>query len=325
MSGTRCLDAAEGDSALEAAVELLREGHVVAVPTETVYGLAADALRPEAVVKIFEAKERPFFDPLIVHVPDLDWLERVCALDTGLRNRVEALAGAFWPGPLTLVLPRRPEVPDLVTSGLETVAVRMSGHPVFQAILKRLGRPLAAPSANRFGRISPTAASHVLEELGGRIPLVVDGGECRHGIESTIVSLAEGELRVLRAGPITAEELERFGKVRFFSGVKEVRPEAPGQLASHYAPRTPMRFRIGNEWPDGAGVLAWRGQELVRGPREVLSATGDLREAAATLFAKLRKLDESGVKEILAEPVPEQGVGVAIMDRLRRATHRGGI
>jgi L-threonylcarbamoyladenylate synthase len=325
MSGlqTRRVDAGGLAEAVEAAVECLNAGGVVALPTETVYGLAADSLRPEAVLKIFEAKARPLFDPLIVHLPGMEWLDRVCALEGELRIRVEALAAAFWPGPLTLVLPRQPRVPDLVTSGLETVAVRISAHPVFDAVVRSFGRPLAAPSANRFGRISPTAAGHVLAELGGRIPLVLDGGACSHGIESTIVAPAGEELRILRAGPVTPAELERFGAVRMISGVKEVRPEAPGQLASHYAPRTPMRLRIGNEWPEGAGVLSWRGVPEPRGRFEVLSASGDLRESAMNLFAKLRKLDESGVSEILAESVPETGVGVAIMDRIRRAAHRG--
>jgi L-threonylcarbamoyladenylate synthase len=325
MSGveTRRVDAAGLVEAVEAAVDCLSAGEVVALPTETVYGLAADATRPEAVLKIFEAKARPLFDPLIVHLPGMEWLERVCALEQGLRRQVEALAAAFWPGPLTLVLPRKPMVPDLVTSGLETVAVRISAHPVFDAVVRKFGRPLAAPSANRFGRISPTAAGHVLEELGGRIPLVIDGGPCRHGIESTIVAPAGDELRVLRAGPVAPSDLERFGTVRMISGVKEVRPEAPGQLASHYAPRTPMRLRVGDEWPEGAGVLFWRGQPEPRGRCEVLSPAGDLREAAMNLFAKLRQLDESGVTEILAEPVPETGVGIAIMDRIRRAAHRG--
>ena len=320
---TRCMDVPGGG--VGAALEVLESGGVVAVPTETVYGLAADAMRADAVVKIFEVKERPFFDPLIVHLPGVEWLERVCDLGNGLAGVAGRLASAFWPGPLTMVLPRRVEVPDLVTSGLETVAVRVSGHRVFAAIVEGLGRPLAAPSANRFGRISPTKASDVLAELGGRIPLVVDGGVCRHGIESTIVAPGDGELRILRAGPVTAEELEPFGRVRRVSGVQEVRPEAPGQLASHYAPRSPLRFRMGCECPGGAGLLAWRDASGWAGEFEVLSAAGDLREAAATLFGKLRRLDESGVSEIVVEAVPEEGIGVAIMDRLRRAAHRGGV
>ena len=310
---------------IERAVELLASGEVVALPTETVYGLAADATRPEAVVKIFEAKERPFFDPLIVHLPDLDWLDRLT------RDRppmVDLLIERFWPGPLTLVLPRREIVPDLVTAGLSTVAVRMSAHPVFQLAASRFGKPLAAPSANRFGRISPTSAGDVLSELGGRIPLVVDGGPTRHGLESTILSVESGRIQILRSGPITPEELGEFGEVCF--GFAGATPDAPGQLKSHYAPRTPLRLMtVGSSATDSQlgrmGYLAWRqcpqgfAGEAVR----VLSPSGDLREAAATLFAKLRQLDEMGLDLIVAEQVPETGLGIAIMDRLKKASAQG--
>ena len=174
-------------AATEEAVNLLRAGEVVALPTETVYGLAGDALRAEAVVKIFEAKDRPRFDPLIVHLPDRTWLERVAKIPTQEKELVERLADAFWPGPLTIILPKQPMVPDIVTAGLDTVAVRLSAHPIFGEIIRQFGGPLAAPSANRFGRISPTTGQHVMEELGGRIPLIVDAGPTEHGLESTIV------------------------------------------------------------------------------------------------------------------------------------------
>lgn len=315
----------ERNAAVDAAVRLLGAGEVVALPTETVYGLAADAMNAAAVAKVFEAKERPFFDPLIVHLPTRQWLYRIAACDD-VFVLVEELASAFWPGPLTLVLPRWKLIPDIVTAGLDTVAVRMSGHPVFQEICRTFGKPLAAPSANRFGRISPTTAADVVSELAGRIPLVVDGGPTEHGLESTIVAVEPGRLRLLRAGPITTEELETIAPVEVSAAAKT--PEAPGQLKSHYAPRTPFRL-LGAEageseplaLPPGTGVLAFRQRlpQHANAEVEVLSATGDLREAAATLFSKLRRLDEAGLNIILAEPVPETGLGVAIMDRLRKA------
>jgi L-threonylcarbamoyladenylate synthase len=351
----------ERAAAVDAAVRLLHAGEVVALPTETVYGLAADATRADAVVKIFEAKERPFFDPLIVHLPAREWLYRIAACDD-MMITVEELTGAFWPGPLTLVLPRWQLVPDIVTAGLDTVAIRMSAHPVFSEIVRSFGKPLAAPSANRFGRISPTTGAHVVSELEGRIPLVVDAGPSEHGLESTIVAVEPGRLRLLRAGPVSIEELETFSPVEvppsvgkpispdqikgsrrsrestFLGGGIEVeeRPEAPGQLASHYAPRTPLFVhqtledgyeKLPPSWSNETGyrrgLLAWRSGAPDRfyDHVEVLSATGDLREAAASLFAKLRRLDELGLDIIFAEEVPETGLGVAIMDRLRKAAH----
>ena len=196
------------------AVALLRAGEVVALPTETVYGLAADALSARAVVKIFETKERPHFDPLIVHLPQRDWLERVAVIENGTRALIEKLIAAFWPGPLTIVVPRTEIIPSIVTAGLTTVAVRMSAHPLFAEVVQAFGQPLAAPSANRFGRISPTSAADVAEELSGRIPLIVDGGATHHGIESTVVAPRDGKIEVLRSGPITREQLAKFGEVR---------------------------------------------------------------------------------------------------------------
>lgn len=305
------------------AVNLLRAGAVVALPTETVYGLAADALNADAALKIFEAKERPRFDPLIVHLPDDEWLARVTDVPDDSRELVQRLTERFWPGPLTLVLPRRKEVPDVVTAGLETVAVRISAHPVFREIVTTFGKPLAAPSANRFGNISPTTAEHVRAELGGRIELIVDGGPTNHGVESTIVSLVEGELSILRPGPITAEELHEFGKVSVAS--RSARIQAPGQLPSHYAPRTPLvltrdlrSFSI--EPGVRAGALSCANDELARFTEvRTLSRSGDLREAAANLFRYLRELDVANLDLIVAEELPEEGLGAAIMDRLRRA------
>jgi len=311
-------------SAIAHAVALLAHGEPVALPTETVYGLAADATNPDAMLKIFEAKERPLFDPLIVHLPDLSWLDRIT------QNRdplVEQLTEKLWPGPLTFVLQKHEIIPDLATSGLQTVAVRMSAHPVFNEVCIKLGKPLAAPSANRFGRISPTAAEHVWAELQGRIPLILDGGPTSHGIESTIVAVENGRIRILRAGPITPEQLSEFAEV--ITQASGDQPEAPGQLKSHYAPRTPLKildFQISSFELTGkqVGLLAW--QSPTHPDRfsavEILSPSGDLREAAATLFAKMRHLDEAHLDLILAEPVPETGLGIAMMDRLRKAAGR---
>ena len=316
------------DAAVARAAAVLASGEPVALPTETVYGLAADALRPEAVVKIFEAKERPFFDPLIVHLPTPGWLEELAEIPAESRALVAALTERFWPGPLTLVLPRRAVVPDIVTAGLGTVAVRMSAHPVFRAVIGRYGRPLAAPSANRFGRISPTTADHVLAELRGRIGLTVDGGATTHGIESTIVAVEEKTLRLLRSGPITGEELRAFAEVRETTSGSQ--PEAPGQLASHYAPRTMFHLEerahiesFLSSRAERKGYLVWQRPPSGIGcePVEILSPVGDLREAAATLFAKMRRLDDAGLDVIFAESVPEHGLGIAIMDRLRKAAH----
>lgn len=317
------------------AVKVLQEGGVVAVPTETVYGLAADAFNPEAVAKVFEVKERPAFDPLIVHLAKGSDLDRVAEVPAELAGVVRKLTSAFWPGPLTLVLPKREAVPDIVTSGLPTVAVRVSKHEVMRAIAKELGNPVAAPSANRFGRISPTSASAVQAELGGRIPLIVDGGACSDGLESTIVAVEPGEkrpvLRVLRPGPVTREELRKFGRVVKAGRVTD-RPEAPGTLECHYAPRTPLLlFEKPEDFvPEEGkryGLLSYRGE-----PRdgyvdrtdwdvvETLSpGNGKLAEAGVRFFYALRSLDGRGLDAIVAEPVSEVGLGVAIMDRLRRA------
>lgn len=305
----------------------LSAGEPVALPTETVYGLAADATRAEAALKIFEAKERPFFDPLIVHVPDWEWLERIASIAPRDAGLIAELTGRFWPGPLTLVLPRREAIPDVVASGLPTVAVRMSAHPVFQAVVEACGFPLAAPSANRFGRISPTRAEHVMSELSGRIPLVLDGGETAHGVESTIIAVASGRIEVLRSGPVTREELEQFGEVTVPGAI--AKPVAPGQLESHYAPRTPLQLSSPGSSPlpltgRRCGLLAWHPLSPAAAGFahvEVLSPSGDLREAAARLFAAMRRLDEANLDLIIAEPVPETGLGVAIMDRLRKAAH----
>ena len=308
----------------DAAVELLRKGEVVALPTETVYGLASDALDPIAVAKIFEAKGRPRFDPLIVHLPNRGWLDKLADISGQDRELISKLAENFWPGPLTIVLSKRAIVPDIVTAGLDTVAVRISAHPVFAGIAEKFGKPLAAPSANRFGRISPTTARHVMDELSELIPMIIDAGPTTHGIESTIVRVHDGSLEILRRGPITSEQLSAFAKIEIASASTKI--FAPGQLPSHYAPQTPLRIvddLKSFESDRRCALLAWT--PTAKDDRFVeirnLSEKQDLREAAANLFRYLRELDELGVDLIVAERVPSQGLGAAILDRLSRAAH----
>ena len=314
----------ERAKAVASAAELLRSGNIVALPTETVYGLAADALKGEAVARIFEAKKRPRFDPLIVHLPDRSWLERVARIENDSRGLIEKLIAQFWPGPFTIVLPRREIVPDIVAAGLDTVAVRISAHPIFAEVIRAFDSPLAAPSANRFGRVSPTSAQHVLDELDGRIPLIVDAGPTLHGIESTIVAVRNGGMELLRRGPIGSEQLEAFGEVVFVEDAQ--RPEAPGQLPSHYAPSTPLvlvedptSFDVPTN--KKCGVLAWRSMTGGKQFAEIrqLSSRQDLREAAANLFRYLRELDQLKLDLIVAEKLPGEGLGAAINDRLGRA------
>jgi L-threonylcarbamoyladenylate synthase len=323
--------------AVREACALLQSGEIVALPTETVYGLAANAFNADAVAKVFAANERPSFDPLIVHIGSRGDLKTVAVIPDEIAETVSKLTDAFWPGPLTLILPKRPEIPDIVTSGLPTVAVRQSAHPVFRAVNKALGSPIAAPSANRFGRISPTSATAVMKELDGRIPLIVDGGACSEGLESTIISIEPREgkkpiFRLHRAGPITKEMLQDFGKVEKVKERAGELPHAPGQLPSHYAPRTPLLI-VENpqdfkpEPGKKYGLLCYRGGDdspLVKRHAweriEPLSpGSGKLAEAAIRLFFVMRLLDEAGLDAIIAEPVSETGLGVAIMDRLRRA------
>jgi len=322
---------AERKKAVTRAVELLRKGELVALPTETVYGLAANALESIAVARIFEAKERPRFDPLIVHLPNRERLERIVNMPAKHRQLIGRLADKFWPGALTIVLPKRKIVPEILTAGLDSVAVRLSAHPVFAEIVGELDEPLAAPSANRFGRISPTTAQHVLDELDGRIPLIVDSGPTEHGIESTIVAVQDGKIAVLRRGPITHEQLSEFAEVVSVTGTRRI--SAPGQLPSHYAPTTPLRLidNVEDFFPQKdqrVGLLAWESNGDSAAIRERfaavrnLSQRQDLREAAAKLFSYLRELDALGLDLIVAERVPVDGLGAAILDRLARASHR---
>ncbi|MBK9175299.1 MAG: threonylcarbamoyl-AMP synthase [Flavobacteriales bacterium] len=310
-----------GTDVHEAAV-LLRAGEVVAIPTETVYGLAANAFDEAAVLKVFAAKRRPSFDPLIVHIGER---ARVNDVVSELPPGAKELMDAFWPGPLTLVLPKRPEVPDLVTSGLDTVGVRMPAHPMALELLRIIGFPLAAPSANPFGYVSPTTAQHVADLLGDRIPYILDGGACNVGVESTIIGWEADRWVLFRPGGVAVEEIERVvGGVG--AALKKILPAAPGMLESHYAPRKPLH--VGDieplmlRFPDQRiGVISFTSRFLAH-RCEVLSPQGDFGEAARHLFAALRSLDTSDCEVILAEPFPEEGLGRAINDRLRRASAR---
>lgn len=317
----------QSNRATTRAVELLKAGETVALPTETVYGLAADALNPIAVAKIFEAKKRPRFDPLIVHLPNRDWLKKIADVPPQTHRFIERLISRFWPGPFTIVLPKRKIVPDIVTAGLNTVAVRMSAHPVFAEIIRAFDKPLAAPSANRFGRISPTTAQHVCDELDGRIPLIVDAGPTAHGLESTIVSVGVRKIDILRQGPITAEQLSPFAKIEIVAPERKI--FVPGQLPSHYAPKTPLRLidnadSFSPEKNQRAGLLAWNAlpkEEKFAAIRN-LSERQDFREAATNLFRHLRDLDALNLDLIVAERVPSKGLGAAIIDRLERAAKK---
>jgi L-threonylcarbamoyladenylate synthase len=291
------------DSSIAEAARLILAGEPVAIATETVYGLAADATNAEAVARIYEAKGRPSFNPLIVHLSDLTSAESIGDFSVAARG----FANAYWPGPLTLVVPLRNDagIASIVTAGLPTIGLRVPAHPAMQALLRAVGRPLAAPSANASGSISPTRAEHVLNSLGGRIPLIIDAGPTERGLESTIVAATDGPLRLLRPGPIAIEAEHATGS----------RIEAPGQLASHYAPSKPLRLNVTNA--EGDEYLIGFGQ--VPGDSS-LSPSGDLVEAAARLFDLLHLADGSTKPRIAVAPVPNEGLGQAINDRLQRAS-----
>jgi len=309
--------------AISRAVALLREGQVVGLPTETVYGLAGDGLNPAALARIFEVKQRPLFDPLILHFADaagaFDLAEQI---PTAARE----LAQRFWPGPLTLVLRKKDFVPDLATSGLAEVALRVPAHPVAQALLRAYGGPLAAPSANRFGRISPTDAQAVHTELGEAVPLILDGGPCAVGLESTVLLISEKQPLLLRAGGIPLEEIEALiGAVRHATPVDE-KPQAPGQLKHHYAPRKPLRLIVSAEEIPSRVDIGWlafgkqNNSAFFLGVMEDLSPAANLREAAVNFFRALRALDDHPrVRAIYAVPLPAHGLGLAINERLERA------
>lgn len=316
------------------AVELLQAGEVVALPTETVYGLAADALNEEAVAKIFSVKGRPSFDPLIVHLAGWRDIKKVAEVPEDIEAAVRDLTKEYWPGPLTLVLPKKSEVPASVTADLPTVAIRVSAHEVMREVAKQVG-PIAAPSANLFGRISPTSAAAVVSELDGKIPLVIDGGACREGLESTIIKIESGDkkplITILRPGPITREDLRKFGTVKKARPAKGEKVVVPGQIPSHYAPNAKVvLLEKDQDFQPEEGLkyalLTYRGDSKWEDAHEWVAkdalspGSGKLAEAGVRLFHLLRKMDEAGPDVILVESLTETGVGVAMMDRLRRAS-----
>lgn len=302
----------------------LEKEELVAIPTETVYGLAANALNPIAVAKIFEAKERPTFDPLIVHTHSLN---KVYKFVTNIHPALLKLAEAFWPGPLTLLLPKKEIIPSLVTSGLDRVGVRVPNHALTLELLAQLDFPLAAPSANPFGYISPTTAEHVEKQLGMRIPYILDGGSCTVGLESTIVGEENGEIIIYRLGGLSIDEIETIvGKVSVQLN-QSSNPKAPGQLKSHYAPKKPVYIgnlnELQNQYSDKKiGAIVF-GNDIKLNESILiknLSSTKNYQEASANLFSFLRELDEADVAVIISELLPETGLGLAINDRLRRAS-----
>lgn len=308
--------------AIENAAKFIRDGNVVAFPTETVYGLGANALNPLAVARVFEAKERPSFDPLIVHIADSETIKVLSNTDD---DRVKKLAEKFWPGPLTIVLPKSEIVSDLVTSGLPTVGIRMPDNDIALALIRAAACPIAAPSANKFGRLSPTSADHVRKQLPD-IPCILNGGPTKVGIESTVIRLHDDGFEILRHGSITEAELETVLPVSAKGGKDQTNLPSPGLLKSHYSPEKPIYLL--HDVPHDlniseAALLSFSGQntegyKIVR----YLSHDADLKEAAVNLFDMLHELEEANVSCIVAEPVPEEGIGSAIMDKLRKAAFR---
>jgi L-threonylcarbamoyladenylate synthase len=314
-----------GQARIAEAARLIRAGELVAFPTETVYGLGGDATNERAVARIFEAKGRPQFNPLISHVLDAGEAQRLVQWN----ESAEKLAAKFWPGPLTLVLPRTKDSPIalLATAGLDSAAIRAPAHPVAQALIRAAGRPIAAPSANRSGAVSPTRAEHVAESLGGRVKLILDGGPCEVGLESTVLDLTTTTPTLLRPGGATREAIEAvIGPVALSDAIPsgDSARKSPGQLDSHYAPARPVRLNATSVAGDEA-LLAF-GLRPPAGARQVLnlSPDGDLAEAAANLFAHLRALDQPDNARIAVMPIPQTGLGLAINDRLRRAAADDG-
>ena len=305
---------------LARAAQTIRSGGLVAFPTDTVYGLGANVYLPDAVAGIFAAKERPLFDPLISHIADVDFLPEYAVTD----SRVMDLARRFWPGPLTFVLKRKDADHrlDMVCSGLPNLAVRMPNHPLALKLIKAAGVPIAAPSANRFKTVSPTTAQHVADSLGSKVDMILDGGPCAIGVETTIVDLTGRNIVILRAGGLPKEELEAFtGEKVYLSDGNPDKPSAPGQLLKHYAPRLPLRINVDEK--DVRSGEFFIGFGNIRSARLNLSPRADLREAAANLFAYMREAEKhSEFTGIAISPIPENGLGLAINDRIRRASFR---
>jgi L-threonylcarbamoyladenylate synthase len=316
---------ASDSKAIEESARIIRRGGLIAFPTETVYGLGADTENPLAVAGIFEVKARPRIDPLIVHVADRDMAERYGVF----HGMSYSLMEKFWPGPLTLVVRKKRSVPSIVTAGLETVAIRIPAHSAALNLIRASGCGIAAPSANPFGYVSPTEARHVVEQLSGKVHGILDGGPCAIGLESTILTLTGDTPCILRPGGISIEELESvLGPVDIQSGVSRI-PQAPGQLDRHYATLTPLDIAeegLEEIKPnEKVGLLCLNFPVSTENFQavEILSPSGSLREAAANLFRALRRLDRMNLDRIIARPVPQEGLGVAIMDRLRRCSARG--
>ncbi len=310
---------------IETAAKEIIAGEIVAFPTETVYGLGADGLNPTAVAKLFEAKQRPSFNPLILHIVSRDQLNELVNIESDL---VYKLINHFWPGPLTLVLPKKEKVPDIVTAGNPTVAVRMPQHKIAKALIEACGKPIAAPSANQFGFLSPTTAKHVEKQLGNNVNFILDGGKSDVGVESTIVEVIGDKVWLLRHGGISLEQLREVCETVEVKKIDSDKPNAPGQLFHHYAPNIPMKF-ISDISPNELEGKRVGGLFFKENPTEInfahvefLSRTGDMREAAANLFFHLHELEEKELDLILVEPVEENGLGIAIMDRLVKATNR---
>ena len=303
---------------IETAAQIILSGGLVAFPTETVYGLGANALSKESCVKIFEAKKRPFFDPLICHVSSIEMVERISYADDNALSVFEK----FSPGPVTVVMKKKEVIPPIVTSGMDTVAVRIPMHETALALIKSSDVPIAAPSANPFGFLSPTEAVHVSDSLDGRIDMIIDGGKCSVGVESTIISFNEGKLLVLRPGGIGIEELQDILKIKAEIYTGDLK-SAPGMLESHYAPAKKLVLIEEGQDADfsSSALLSFRGQNAARAEHfEVLSRSGNVREAAANLFSALHKMDQLPVSMIFAEKIPEEGIGLAVMNRLRKAS-----
>jgi L-threonylcarbamoyladenylate synthase len=309
---------------IQKAVDLLKAGKIVAIPTETVYGLAANALDSEAVAKIFEVKNRPHFDPLIVHIPQINDVKKWVI---EFPENAQLLAEKFWPGPLTLLLPKNDLIPDIVTAGLQNVALRVPKHDITLELLKALKLPLAAPSANPFGYVSPTNATHVAQQLGNKIDYILDGGNCEVGIESTVVGFENNQPVIFRLGGISIEEIEAItGEVKM-NLIQNSNPKAPGMLTTHYAPNKKIIFKdwgeiLANYCSDDLGIISLKDYYEGFNPEQhyLLSKEGNLKEAASNLFSTLRKIEKNNYKFILAEEMPEEGLGRAINDRLKRAS-----
>ena len=310
---------------IEKAVAEIIAGDIVAFPTETVYGLGADGLNPTAVAKIFEAKQRPSFNPLILHISSRDQLKELVNIES---DKVYKLINAFWPGPLTLVLPKKEIVPDIVTAGNPTVAVRMPQHPIAKMLIEACGKPIAAPSANQFGFLSPTTAEHVEKQLGNKVNIILDGGKSNVGVESTIVEVKDNKVWLLRPGGISLEQLREVCSSVEVKETDTNKPNAPGQLLHHYAPKIPMKFlsEITLNELDGkrvGGLFFKENKTKINFAYiEFLSEVGDMREAAANLFFHLHNLEVKNLDLIVVEPIEEKELGIAIMDRLVKATNR---